>query len=101
MTQPFDNAGDGLRAGPAPGSTAAGSRAAGGSGPGVPLSIWPGLSDPGGVRDGLPCGGPVTVAAARLLATVAPVAEPAGRPSPAVLKGCVMAAGPACRRLLR
>jgi hypothetical protein len=65
MTQPFDNAGDGLRAGPAPGSTAAGSRAAGGTGPGVPLSIWPGLPDPGGIRDGEPCGAPVTTAAAR------------------------------------
>ena len=65
MTQPFNPAGDGLPAGPAPGATAAGSRAAGGTGPGVPLSIWPGLPDPGGTRDGLPCGGPVTVAAAR------------------------------------
>ena len=65
MTQPFNTAGDGLPAGPAPGATVAGSRAAGGTGPGVPLSIWPGLPDPGGARDGLPCGGPVTVAAAR------------------------------------
>ena len=65
MTQPFNPAGDGLPAGPAPGATAAGSRAAGGTGPGVPLSIWPGLPDPSGTRDGLPCGGPVTVAAAR------------------------------------
>ena len=31
----------------------------------MPLSIWPGLPDPGGTRDGAPCGGPVTVAAAR------------------------------------
>ena len=65
MTQPFDNAGDGLPAGPAPDATAAGSRAAGGTGPGVPLSIWPGLPAPDHARDGLPCGGPVTVAAAR------------------------------------
>jgi len=65
MTQPFDNAGDGLPAGPAPDATAAGSRAAGETGPGVPLSIWPGLPAPGDARDGLPCGGPVTVAAAR------------------------------------
>ena len=48
-----------------PDTTAAGSRAAGGTGPGVPLSIWPGLPAPGDARDGLPCGGPVTVAAAR------------------------------------
>ena len=65
MTQPFNPAGDGQPAGPAPATTAAGSRAAGGTGPGVPLSIWPGLPDPSGTRDGLPCGGPVTVAAAR------------------------------------
>jgi hypothetical protein len=31
----------------------------------VPLSIWPGLPEPGGTRDGAPCGGPVTTAAAR------------------------------------
>ena len=65
MTQPFNSAGDGQPAGPAPDTTAAGSRAAGGTGPGVPLSIWPGLPAPGGTRDGLPCGGPVTAAAAR------------------------------------
>ena len=64
MTQPFNPAGDGQPAVPAPGATAAGSRAAGGTGPGVPLSIWPGLPAHG-IRDGLPCGGPVTVAAAR------------------------------------
>src|SRR6266566_8143658 len=65
MTQPFNPAGDGLPAGPAPATTVAGSRAAGGTGPGVPLSIWPGLPGPVGTRDGLPYGGPVTVAAAR------------------------------------
>ena len=65
MTQPFNTAGDGLPAGSATGATVARSRAAGGTGPGVPLSIWPGLPDPSGARDGLPCGGPVTVAAAR------------------------------------
>src|SRR5690348_9063965 len=65
MTQPFSPAGDGLPAGPAPDATAAPGRAAGGTGPGVPLSIWPGLPGPGGTRDGAPCGGPVTVAAAR------------------------------------
>ena len=43
MTQPFNSAGDGQPAGPAPDTTAAGSRAAGGTGPGMPLSIWPGL----------------------------------------------------------
>jgi len=64
MTQPFTSAGDGLPAGPAPDTTAAGSRAAGGTGPGVPLSIWPGLPAHGN-RDGEPCGGPVTPAAAR------------------------------------
>jgi hypothetical protein len=65
MTQPFSNAGDGLRAGPAPGTTAARNQAASGTARGVPLSIWPGLPEPGGVRDGLPRGGPVTAAAAR------------------------------------
>ena len=65
MTYSSDNARDSLTAGPAHGATAAGSRAVGGQGPGVPLSIWPGLPAPGGARDGLPCGGPVTTAAAR------------------------------------
>jgi len=65
MPQSFDNSGDGLPAGPVPDTHAAGRRAAGGTGPGVPLSIWPGLPDPGADRDGLPCGGPVTTAAAR------------------------------------
>lgn len=58
MTYPFIPAGDGEPAGSAPGATAAPGRAAG---PGVPLSIWPGLPEPGGTGDG----GPVTVAAAR------------------------------------
>jgi len=61
MTQPFSPAGDGQLAVPAPGTAAAGSRAAG---PGVPLSIWPGLPAHD-TRDGQPCAGPVTVAAAR------------------------------------
>ena len=65
MTQPFNPAGDGQPAAPAPGATAAPGRAAGGTGPAVPLSIWPGLPGPGGTRDGAPCGGPVTTAAAR------------------------------------
>ena len=64
MTQPFNPAGDGQPAVPAPDATAAGSRAAGGTGPGVPLSIWPGLPAHD-IRDGQPCGGPVTAAAAR------------------------------------
>jgi hypothetical protein len=64
MTQPFNSAGDGPSAGPAPDSTAAGSRAVGGTGPGVPLSIWPGLPARD-IRDGERCGGPVTAAAAR------------------------------------
>ena len=64
MTQPFNPAGDGQPAGPAPDTTAAGSRAAGGTGPGVPLSIWPGLPAHD-IRDGQSCGGPVTTAAAR------------------------------------
>ncbi len=61
MTHPFSPAGDGEPAGSAPDATAAPGRAAGGTGPGVPLSIWPGLPEPGGTRDG----GPVTLAAAR------------------------------------
>ena len=61
MTYPFSPAGDGEPAGSAPGATAAPGRPAGPAGPGVPLSIWPGLPEPGGTRDG----GPVTLAAAR------------------------------------
>ena len=74
MTQPFNPAGDGQPAVPAPGAAAAGSRAAGGTGPGVPLSIWPGLPSPGDTRDSLPFGGPVTTAAARrvIRSTTAP-----------------------------
>ena len=53
---------------------------------------------PGQMLSGTP--GPVPPAA-RLPAAVVPGAGPAGRPSPAGLKGCVMAAGPACRRFLR
>ena len=64
MTQPFNPAGDGQPACPAPDATAAPGRAGGGTGPGVPLSIWPGLPARE-APDGLPCGGPVTVAAAR------------------------------------
>jgi len=64
MTQPFNPAGDGQPAVPAPDATVAGSHAAGGTGPGVPLSIWPGLPAHD-IRDGQSCGGPVTAAAAR------------------------------------
>ena len=100
MTQPFSTAGDGLPAGPAPGATVAGSRAADGTGPGVPLSIWPGLPDPGGARDGLPCGGPVTVAAARRVIDTFSVpgdlVAAAGGCSPAVIE----AAAAASRRVI-
>ena len=97
MTQPFDNTGDGQPAGPVPDTTAAGSRTAGGTGPGVPLSIWPGLPAPGDARDGLPCGGPVTVAAARRVidAFSLPgdlVAAAGG--SPAVIKAAAAAGRP-------
>src|SRR5580693_5424127 len=64
MTQPFNSAGDGPPAGPAPDGTAAGSRAVGRTGPGVPLSIWPGLPA-ADIRDCERCDGPVTAAAAR------------------------------------
>ena len=65
MTQPFNSNRDGLTSGPVSGTTAAGRRAPAGTGPGVPLSIWPGLPAPDDAPDGLPCGGPVTAAAAR------------------------------------
>jgi hypothetical protein len=61
MTYPFIPAGDGEPAGSAPDATAAPGRAAGPAGPSVPLSIWPGLPEPGATGDG----GPVTLAAAR------------------------------------
>jgi hypothetical protein len=64
MTYPFIPAGDGEPAGSAPDATAALGRAAGPAGPGVPLSIWPGLPARD-IRDGELCGGPVTAAAAR------------------------------------
>jgi hypothetical protein len=59
MTQPFNPAGDGQPAIPAPGATVAGR-----TGPGVPLSIWPGLPAHD-IRAGRSCGGPVTAEAAR------------------------------------
>jgi len=100
MTYPFSPAGDGEPAGSAPGATAAPGRAAGPAGPGVPLSIWPGLPDPSGTRDGLPCGGPVTVAAARRVIDTFSVpgdlVAAAGGCSPAVTE----AAAAAGRRVL-
>jgi len=100
MTQPFNPAGDGQPAGPAPDAKPAPGRAAGGTGPGVPLSIWPGLPEPGGTRDGLPCGGPVTVAAARRVIDTFSVpgdlVAAAGGCSPAVAE----AAAAAGRRVL-
>lgn len=64
MTQPFSPAGDGQPSAPAPDATAAPGRAVGGTGPGVPLSIWPGLPAHD-IRDGRSCDGPVTAEAAR------------------------------------
>jgi hypothetical protein len=64
MRQSFNIAGDGLPAGPVLDTTPAGSRVAGGTGPGVPLSVWPGLPAHD-IRDGLPCDGLVTVVSAR------------------------------------
>jgi hypothetical protein len=100
MTQPFNPAGDGQPAVPAPGATAAGSRAAGGTGPGVPLSVWPGLPGPGDTRDSLPCGGPDTAAAARRVIDTFSVpgdlVAAAGGCSPAVTE----AAAAAGRRVL-
>jgi hypothetical protein len=99
MTQPFNPAGDGQPAVPAPGATAAGSRAAGPAGPGVPLSIWPGLPAHD-IRDGEPCGGPVTAAAARRVIDTFSVpgdlVAAAGGCSPAVAE----AAAAAGRRVL-
>ena len=59
MTHSFNSAGDGQLADPAPATAAAGP-----AGPGVPLSIWPGLPAHD-TRDSQRCGGPVTTAAAR------------------------------------
>jgi len=98
MTQPFNPAGDGQPAGPAPDATAATGRPAGGTGPGVPLSIWPGLPDPGGPRDGAPCGGPVTVAAARRVigtfSVPGDLVAAAGGCSPAVAEAAAAAGRP-------
>ena len=65
---------------------------------GRPSLVPTGPGRPGQMLSGTP--GPVPPAT-RLPATVVAGAGPAGRPSPAGLKGCVMAAGPACRRFLR
>ena len=108
MTQPFNPSGDGQPAVPAPDATAAGSRAAGGTGSGVPLSIWPGLPAHD-IRDGRSCGGPVTAAAARRVIEafsvpgdlVAAVAGPPAVAEAAAAAGrCVLAltAGPAPAR---
>ena len=97
MTQPSSTAGDGQPAGPAPDATAAPGRAAGGTGPGVPLSIWPGLPGPGGTRDGAPCGGPVTTAAARRVIDTFSVPGDlvaAGGCSPAVAEAAAAAGRP-------
>jgi hypothetical protein len=64
MTHPFSPAGNGEPAGSAPDATTAPGHAAGPAGPGVPLSIWPGLPAHH-IRDGEQRGGPVTAAAAR------------------------------------
>ena len=100
MTHPFNPAGDGQPAGPAPDALAAPRSAAGPAGPGVPLSIWPGLPEPGGTRDGAPCGGPVTTAAARRVIDTFPVpgdlVAAGGGCSPAVAE----AAAAAGRRVL-
>ena len=77
---------------------AAPGRAAGGTGPGVPLSIWPGLPGPAGTRDGAPCGGPVTTAAARLVIDTFSVpgdlVAAAGGCSPAVAEAAAAAGRP-------
>jgi hypothetical protein len=61
MTQPTDSAGHG----PAPVPDRDTTRASGPAGPGVPLSVWPGLPAPGSAPPGPPCAGPVTAPAAR------------------------------------
>jgi hypothetical protein len=60
MTHPSSSTGGG----PAPGPARDAARPSGPAGLGVPLSVWPGLPAPGSAPDGLPCGGPVTAAAA-------------------------------------
>ena len=98
MTQPSSTSGDGQPVGPAPDATSAPGRAAGGTGPGVPLSIWPGLPGPGGTRDGAPCGGPVTTAAARRVIGTFSVpgnlVAAAGGCSPAVAEAAAAAGRP-------
>src|SRR6185437_230138 len=65
---------------------------------GAPSPVPPDSGRPGQMLSGTP--GPAGPAA-RPGAAVAPGADPAGSPFPAGLKGCVMAAGLACRRFLR
>ena len=60
MNQPSSSA----RQGPEP---APGKAPVGPSGPGVPLSVWAGLSVPAGSQDGPPCGGSVAWAAAQII----------------------------------
>ena len=98
-------------AGPAPDTTAAGSRTAGATGPGVPLSIWPGLPAPDGAQDRWPRRAEATTAAARriidasrpadLVATAAgclpTVIEAAAAAGRRVL-GLVLGPGPALHR---
>ena len=99
MTQPLTIAGDSLPAGPAQDSAAARSGAPAGTGPGVPLSIWPGLPAHGGAGDGEPCGGPVTAAAARRVIDVfslpGDLVAAAGSGSPAVTEAAAAAGRPA------
>lgn len=96
-------------AGPAPDTTVARSRTAGATGPGVPVSIWPGLPASDGARDRWPCRAEATTAAARriidasrpadLVATAAgclpTVIEAAAAAGWRVL-GLVPGPGPAC-----
>jgi hypothetical protein len=108
MTQPISPCGDGQPAGPAPDTTTAGSHAADGAGPGVPLSIWPGLPAHD-ILDGQSCGGPVTAAAARrvidafslpgdLVAVVGGPAAVAGAAAAAGRRVLTLTAGPAPAR---
>ena len=64
----------------------------------MPLSIWPGLPGPAGTRDGAPCGGPVTTAAARRVIDAFSVpgdlVAVAGGCSPAVAEAAAAAGRP-------
>ena len=96
MTQPFNPAGDGQPAVPAPDATAAGSRAAGGRS----RRAAEHLARPArpGIRDGQPCGGPVTAAAARrVIDAFSRPRRPGGRRR---RRAAVAAAAAAGRRVL-